>query len=301
MDTYYKKVFMNQYGNFELKKKPAYTEVLDEVKRLYSDASRDNKILSAPKSADPEEERWYNNLLDYRLIKINKHFGDTCDKTFLDVGCGAGRALYFFSTKGFQVTGIDMVDAVDEQYRNGKFEFYLGDVNRIISNFIHKGTKFDVIHCDSVLEMINKPEESIDLFNKILNPNGVLICRIANSFSPLHKYLYETGSLTDTFWVYEDAGVINYFNRKGLQKLFESNGFKCIDCYSDSYIDFSLFNENTNYYTHPEVGKSCHKARVRLENLFHDISVEKTLEMSKIMADMELGRFMVFFFIKSEE
>ena len=54
--------------------------------------------------------------------------------------------------------------------------------------------------------------------------------------------------------------------------------------------ELMVFNTNTNYYENHEVGKSCHLARVEMENFFHLISPAKSRALYKVLGDMGLGR-----------
>lgn len=67
-------------------------------------------------------------------------------------------------------------------------------------------------------------------------------------------------------------------------------GYDCIDFYGESFIDFNLINPRTNYYENPECGKDDYKARIQLETMLHNISVKKSLEVYKLLADMGFGR-----------
>lgn len=64
-------------------------------------------------------------------------------------------------------------------------------------------------------------------------------------------------------------------------------------------MDFQLLNPFSNYYEHPETGKAAYKAAVRLENLLHEISKERTVEIYRMLGDMGFGREIVGIFKKS--
>ena len=62
--------------------------------------------------------------------------------------------------------------------------------------------------------------------------------------------------------------------------------------------DLNLFNDLTNYYEVPGIGKKCYEARVEMENMYNDISPELTLELFRIYAQMGFGREIVGVFVK---
>lgn len=78
----------------------------------------------------------------------------------------------------------------------------------------------------------------------------------------------------------------------------DANGLKCVDFYGDTFVVFQLVNPFTNYYEKPETGKAVHKSTVCLENLFHDISIERTVEIFRMFGDMGFGREIVGVFRK---
>ena len=56
----------------------------------------------------------------------------------------------------------------------------------------------------------------------------------------------------------------------------------------------------TNYYEHPETGKISHQTAVRLENLLHETSMERTVEIYRMLGDMGFGREIVGIFGKQK-
>ena len=64
---------------------------------------------------------------------------------------------------------------------------------------------------------------------------------------------------------------------------------------SDFPIDFNLVNPDTNYNKDKTKGKNTHRSRVELDNLMHSISIEKTIQYFKALADLGLGRQIISF------
>lgn len=48
-------------------------------------------------------------------------------------------------------------------------------------------------------------------------------------------------------------------------------------------MDFQLLNPLTNYYEKPETGKEAHKMAVRMENMPHEVSMERTVEIYRVL------------------
>lgn len=106
--------------------------------------------------------------------------------------------------------------------------------------------------------------------------------------------------ISRSFWIIK-PDHISYFNHSGLTALCEDNGWECKNVLSDFPIDWNLFNSNTNYVENPVKGSSCHKARLQIDNLMHNISVEKTNKFYQSLADLGLGRQIIGFFQLSEK
>lgn len=91
-----------------------------------------------------------------------------------------------------------------------------------------------------------------------------------------------------------------YFTKDGLVCLLESFGFECKDILGDSYIEFFLGNDDTNYYENPSCGKNCYRGHLLVENLMHEISPEKSLVVFRTLGEMGLGRRIIGIFKRKE-
>ncbi|MEK7097420.1 MAG: class I SAM-dependent methyltransferase, partial [Patescibacteria group bacterium] len=96
------------------------------------------------------------------------------------------------------------------------------------------------------------------------------------------------------FWVTPDH--LSYFNKEGLINLVKAAGWKNKFVMGDNPIDFNLLNENTNYAKDKSKGKSCHKARIEIDNLMDSISVEKAVDYYRALGQLGLGREIVALF-----
>lgn len=61
-------------------------------------------------------------------------------------------------------------------------------------------------------------------------------------------------------------------------------------------VEFNLFNEHTNYANNKELGKSCHNARMSLENLLYSTFGERIDDLYRDLGELGLGRQIVGFF-----
>ena len=173
-----------------------------------------------------------------------------------------------------------------------------GDCDEILPELIRKGEKYDVINMDAFLDMALNPKKVLDNCKELLDENGVLVVKVANNYSRLQLHLLENGKLKKEYWL-DEKGHPSYFGKDSLKTFVEANGYEMIDLSCESLIDLNLFNDLTNYYEVPGVGKKCYEARVEMENMYNDISPELSLELFRIYAQMGFGREIVGVFVKS--
>ncbi len=159
---------------------------------------------------------------------------------------------------------------------------------------VSKGEKFDVINMDQSLDMMLEPEKVLKLCKNILQNDGVMIIKVANNYSVLQEYLIKTQKVDREFWL-DEEGHPYYFNKEGLIKFLNAFGYRCENVYGESFIDFNLLNDKTNYYRDKTVGKSCYYARIELELLMEKVSEEKHWKYIDFWAKWGLeGKLWVF-------
>ncbi len=146
--------------------------------------------------------------LNRKLKLIN-----TCvsnEKKLLDIGCGTGDFLQIAEQNNWNVFGIEP----NEHARiiaNKKTDNRVFDT-AALSNFQQES--FDVITLWHVLEHLPDLENQLNLFKKLLKPNGTLIIAVPNhhSFDANHY---------NQFWAaYDVPRHLWHFNRASISKLF---------------------------------------------------------------------------------
>ena len=156
------------------------------------------------------------NLEKIGNTKIGKKY------SFLDIGCGEGFVLDYFSSIGWKVTGIDF-SSYGVEKNNPKMLKYLlkGDCDEILPKLINEGYTYDVINMDAFLDMSLNPENDLDNCRKLLKKNGILVIKVANNYSKLQLHLLETGKLKKEYWL-DEGGHPSYFGKESLKKFVES-------------------------------------------------------------------------------
>ena len=110
-------------------------------------------------------------------------------KNFLDFGCGSGILSYLLAKENYNVTACDIemepLRMVQKQISfPNNIKFYEGDI--LNHNLCEKS--FDMIFALDVLEHIEDLTPYLDLFEKLLTPNGIIIVS-----GPSENYLYKIG------------------------------------------------------------------------------------------------------------
>ena len=291
----YDDVVLNEYGFFTLKTLPTDEERETYYRKKYYQANS----CGYSTYYLPQELELFNAKLEQKLLLIKQHINTPLrDYSFLDVGCGEGFALAYFKNKGFSVLGLDYSSAGIKNHNvdilnNAIF----GDVYDSISNLIAGGKSFDVVNLDNVLEHVPDPKRLLEQIYKLVTEGGIVIIKVPNDFSVLHKYLIENGIVSKPHWV-ATLDHISYFNRDGLIKICDAAGLTNVDLLGNYMTEFFILNPNTNYLENPSAGKSCHLARVAQENIFHSISPDKTIELYRLLGKMGLGREIIGVFKK---
>lgn len=148
----------------------------------------------------------------------------------LDVGCGPGRDLKYFSERGFESTGLDILPkAFNSSLRNApKATVYLGDMRDM--NFV-KGVEgaaeigddsFDGLW--SMASMLHLPRDPIDdaakamrEYSRVLREGGTLYLSVmkGNGPNPLHSSKY--GGHSKFFYSYGEQELKDLVRSVGFE------------------------------------------------------------------------------------
>ena len=130
----------------------------------------------------------------------------------LDIGFGSGRDMFYFESKGYQVSGIDPTPAF---YQNMKEKGY--DVYHIPSEELSFNNEFDAIWaCASLLHVQRcNLHDVLVRCNHALKDNGIMYC----SF----KY----GDLETI----RNERYFNYLNEQSFTEILKDTGFTILETY----------------------------------------------------------------------
>lgn len=191
-------------------------------------------------------ERVYHIIRSRALkkkLRLINSFGNEA-KQLLDVGCGTGDFLKIALTDGWTVTGIEP----NEQARkiaNVKTNQNVFEINHLDNLKEHS---FDVITLWHVLEHLPKLDTHIQLFRKLLKPNGLLIIAVPNYKS------YDAAHYKEFWAAYDVPRHLWHFSRKSINKLFQKENFtliKTIPLIFDAYYVSLLSEKYKTGYMNP--------------------------------------------------
>lgn len=283
----------NDFGYFELRDKPSPSE----LKSYYQDKYFQLDSGCYEKDYSEAEKTFFRNKLEQKYCLLRQLMTSEGQRfSLLDVGAGEGWALDFFIDKGWHCAGLDYSVAGCQRQNPHCLPFLLsGDLYESLADQVALKKRYDVLLLDNVLEHVLEPMSLLKLMRKLIRPGGILIVEVPNDCSPLQEYLLHQGHVSHPFWIVR-PDHLSYFNRQGLVNLCAAAGWTAKELLADFPIDLNLLVEETNYVAAPATGKACHRARIELENLLHEISPEKTNALYRALADVGLGRQIIGFF-----
>lgn len=277
-------VFLNKYGYYELRKK----NTREERDRNFEENYFQEYAGATYQKTYPQEE------LEFILNKIEERAW-VVEENLRKVG---NQHMTEASASGEAVRPMDPGSYALQSFHPQMLAYFeQGDMETLLPQMAERGETYDVINMDRVLDMVLNPEECLAAAEKLMTDQSILVVKVANNYSHLQQMLLASGELKEEYWL-DDPDHTGYFNREGMIRLLKACGFEQIDFYGDTFVDFQLLNPNSNYYERPETGKAAHATAVRLENLFHVLSMEKTVELYRILGDMGFGREIVGVFRK---
>lgn len=247
-----------------------------------------------------EEIAYFFNKLKEKKYIIDRFFGDDKPKSIIDIGCGEGWAMDFFSKLNCETKGLDFSDYGIKKFNPQQLSnFVKGDILKNMDLLRERGAKYDIVFLDHVFEHVLDPVGTLRSAKEIMKKEGMLIISVPNDFSMLQNYLLETNKVKDEYWV-ASPDHISYFTRKTLKKLLSSEGFTEYTAIGDYPIDTNLLNVCSNYINDKTLGKSCYFEKIEIENLLHKKQpIHKIVNYYESSIDVGLGRsFSAFFSLR---
>ena len=149
---------------------------------------------------------------------------------YLDVGAGEGKGLLEAHRRGWESTGIDIVD-------NRLEEAKLSEIKFIKSNLLESSLPenyFDFIYIDSVIEHVLNPFEYLSKIKSLLSKGGVIYIGVPNEdclFNSVRKFVfYLTGKKNESEKLkpFDSPYHVIGFNNYSLKYFFDKLGLKVL-------------------------------------------------------------------------
>jgi ubiquinone/menaquinone biosynthesis C-methylase UbiE len=175
-----------------------------------------------------EQSAWLTKKRKKELSErfdVAMSFIDSDNKTikFLDVGTGEGKTLIEGLNRGWEVTGIDIVDNRIDEAKNNSIKFVKTNLleSTLPENY------YDFIYVDSVLEHVLNPLEYLVKINRLLTKGGIVYIGVPNEdclFNDVRKLMFRVsgkGSISEKIKPFDNPYHVVGFNKNSLKFLFK--------------------------------------------------------------------------------
>lgn len=280
-------VKMNPWGFYELENKPTPDELADYYANKYY---QDCPSKTYAKTYSELELRVIQSRIASRYAALEERVETTGFTRFLDVGCGEGFSLPFFAQKGFDVYGMDF-SASGVMQQNPEFvdSVKVGNLFESLATAVEQNLRFDVVWLQNVLEHVLDPVDLMSQLKTLVSDNGVLVLTAPNDFSVTQVHAKQTGDVEHDYWL-AIPDHISYFNCETLLAFVRQMGWQVLDQLADFPIDWFLFNSAANYIKKPQHGPAAHKARLEIEELIAQSSLQKVNQFYRALSAVGMGR-----------
>lgn len=281
----------HKLGFFQLKNKPSKNDLEEYYLNKYYQQEHGNYRI---KYTDEEIKYFY--IKNEQKFKVASKLMASKSKRFLDIGCGEGYMMSFFKKINWNVLGLDYTNHACLKMNPDCFKAVkTGDIYESIDSLIKNKEKFEIISLINVLEHSLEPIELLIKIKSIAHDNTVLIITVPNDFSFYQNFLLNEHMIDKPFWI-ANPDHISYFQKDSLKNICNYTGWKEKIIIADFPIDIFLANPYSNYLNNKQKGVAAHRARVKLDNLFHSISVNATIDFYVAMASLGFGRQITGFY-----
>jgi 2-polyprenyl-3-methyl-5-hydroxy-6-metoxy-1,4-benzoquinol methylase len=282
----------NKIGFLEVVDKPSPEMLQAYYAERYYQTERGNY----QKTYSEKETAYLNLKIAQKASVVDRFSKNKVPRSFLDVGCGEGFALAWFSTNNWSVEGIDYSIAGLETMNPAMLPYVeSGDLFEILDRRISEGKRHDLVWLNNVLEHVPDPVALLKSLQHLVAPDGMLVVTVPNDGSIYQEFLLENGNISDRFWI-AIPDHLSYFTYDSLLQITEACGWKCNEIIAEFPIDFFLLHPGSNYILDRAQGSFAHQARIQLDLMIGDhYSHDKINEFYGALARIGLGRDLTAF------
>ncbi|WP_299616735.1 bifunctional 2-polyprenyl-6-hydroxyphenol methylase/3-demethylubiquinol 3-O-methyltransferase UbiG [Pelagibius sp.] len=212
--------------------------------------------------------------------------------SLLDVGCGEGFFLKYFSERDWAVRGLDFTaQGVERHFPELIDRLETGNLFELLTREAEGGARYDLVVCNNVLEHVIDPLKLLEDLKGVVAPGGVVRLAVPNDGSWLQQLVVELGHARPDFWVCPPEHL-SYFTVESLQALLERVGWHLREILTAFPIELYQVNDASNYARERSLGRAAHFARVDFEVALCEQSLEKLLAFRCGCAAAGIGRNM---------
>ena len=254
----------NNYGFFEINKKPSESYLAEYYENKYFNSSKSYNYTLLDIEVKAKE---INSLLLLHALHTLGH-DNPKRETFVEVGFGEGFLLKSASECGYTIQGFDFSS---EQILdiNSSIKNCTSTSNSPFDTFLSLELDTNILCLRNVLEHVRDPIELVKCIFKKLQPGSILAIEVPNDFSELQGYLADSNFISNQYWICP-PDHLSYFSEVSLCQLLADNGFTHQLTLGSFPIEIFLLGEESNYNKHPDRGKSAHHARCLFDIFMFD-------------------------------
>lgn len=166
--------------------------------------------------------------LKQRFDKVASYLSQNRHIKFLDIGTGEGKTLVEGTQRGWNVTGIDIVDNRIGEAKTGNIKFI--KCKFLEYNFTE--INFDFIYMDSVLEHVLDPAAYLHKIKSILKPGGILYISVPNEdslFNSIRRMVFNISgrkNISGKLKPFDSPYHVIGFNFHSLNFIITNTGFE---------------------------------------------------------------------------
>lgn len=146
-------------------------------------------------------------------------------KSILDVGCGNGRYLAYFSKKGSFLVGIDISKNAFGTKNVRDFNFVVADAH----NLPFKNCCFELVFSTDVLEHLSKPLQALKEIYRV-SQKKIYLCT-PNKLCPV-----DMSKVASWFGTHKPPPIEEYLTRQELTNLLKNAGLKDFHIITRSFL-----------------------------------------------------------------
>lgn len=143
---------------------------------------------------------------------------ETASPQALELGCADGRFLEHLRERGWQPSGIELIDAPAQVARDKGFEVHAG----VLDADCFAEQPFDAVFAWMLLEHVPEPRETLTQIHRVLKPGGWLVISVPN-FACWEPFVFRS------YWYSLQLPThLQHFTPRTLRRLLDESGFESI-------------------------------------------------------------------------